>query len=96
MRTRGCLPRMNKEGTIIVSFSLKETMAQQTLNLLSDWTTVKEKLKEINTSLTDEDLSYVPGQEDDLLERLSKKLQKRPEEVKALIESVAFNKGIAS
>lgn len=66
------------------------------LKLEAPWAQVKEQLKEINTSLTDEDLVYEPGKEDDLLERVSKKLNKDKSEVKAWIESVSFNKGKAS
>jgi uncharacterized protein YjbJ (UPF0337 family) len=63
--------------------------------LEAPWAEVKEHLKEVNTSLTDEDLQYQEGQEDELLERLSGKLGKSKEEVKALIESVSFSKGMA-
>ncbi|MEI9808828.1 MAG: hypothetical protein WDO16_13720 [Bacteroidota bacterium] len=56
----------------------------------------KGKLKEINTELSDGDLTYQPGQEEELLERLSRKLHRSPEEVKGWIESVSFNKGKAS
>lgn len=61
------------------------------LNLKQPWEQVKEKLKENDVSLSDEDLEFEPGQEDALLARLGKKLNKSPEEVKGLIESVAGN-----
>jgi len=57
---------------------------------------VKEKLKEIDLSLTDSDLDYIPGQDQDLLERLSKKMNRSADDVKKWIESVSFNKGKAS
>ena len=66
------------------------------LKLSQPWDEVKEKIKESNIELTDEDLEYVPGKEDELLDRLSKKLNRSPEEIKAWIESVSFNRGIAS
>lgn len=66
------------------------------LRLEAPWEEVKEKLKEVNTDLTDEDLVYQPGKEQDMLSRLSKKLHRSPEEVKGWIESVSFNKGKAS
>lgn len=66
------------------------------LKLESPWAEVKEKLKEVNHLLTDEDLEYSPGQEVDLLQRLSKKLDRSTEEIKAWIESVSFNQGKAS
>ncbi len=66
------------------------------LKLQKPWDRVKETLKEINVDLTDEDLSYQPGQEEQLLERLEKKMKKSKAEIKALIESVSANKGKAS
>lgn len=66
------------------------------LKLEAPWDQVKEKLKEVNSELSDEDLEYEPGQEDALLERLSKKMNRKVDDVKAWIESVSFNKGIAS
>ena len=71
-------------------------MDQYDLKLEAPWDEVKEMLKEINTDLTDEDLDYEPGQEVLLLERLSVKLNKDVPAVKAWIESVSFNNGIAS
>ena len=68
----------------------------QQLKLSEPWEDVKEKIKESNIELTDEDLQYTPGNEEELLNRLSKKLNRTPDEVKAWIESVSFNKGIAS
>ncbi|MEO5890838.1 MAG: general stress protein CsbD [Ferruginibacter sp.] len=66
------------------------------LKLEAPWEEVKEKLKEVNTELTDEDLYYEPGQENLLLEKLAKKMNRDVPSVKAWIESVSFNKGIAS
>ena len=66
------------------------------LKLESPWEEVKEKLKEINGDLTDEDLAYEPGEELVLLERLAKKMGRDLPAIKAWIESVSFNSGIAS
>lgn len=66
------------------------------LKLQKPWERVKEALKEINVELTDDDLVYEPGQEEQLLERLEKKMKKSKAEIKALIESVSANKGKAS
>ena len=66
------------------------------LKLQKPWERVKETLKEINVELTDDDLVYEPGQEEQLLERLEKKMKKSKAEIKALIESVSANKGKAS
>lgn len=74
----------------------KRYMETYQLKLQKPWERVKETLKEINVDLTDEDLAYQPGQEEQLLERLEKKMNKSKAEIKALIESVSANKGKAS
>lgn len=66
------------------------------LKLEAPWSEVKEKLKEIEHSITDDDLEYLPGQEAALLERLSNKLRRSTNEIRIWIESVSFNKGKAS
>jgi uncharacterized protein YjbJ (UPF0337 family) len=71
-------------------------MENYQLKLEGPWDEVKEKLKEANTELTDDDLTYQPGEEKELLERLAAKLNKDVDAIKAWIESVSFNSGIAS
>jgi uncharacterized protein YjbJ (UPF0337 family) len=66
------------------------------LKLEAPWDEVKEKLKEVNYDLTDEDLIYQPGNAKPLLERLAKKMDRTPDEVRRWIESVSSNKGKAS
>ena len=71
-------------------------MATYQLKLQKPWDDVKEDLKENNITLTDEDLDYQPGKEDQLLERLEKKMNLSKEKVKDLIESISANDGRAS
>jgi hypothetical protein len=66
------------------------------LKLKIPWEEVKEKIKESNVNLTDADLIYNKNGEKELLDRLAKKMNKSPEEIKAWIESVSFNEGKAS
>ena len=66
------------------------------LKLEAPWEEVKEKLKEVNVNLTDDDLNYTPGKEKVLLDRLATKMKRTPEEVRIWIESVSSNKGKAS
>jgi hypothetical protein len=66
------------------------------LHLENSWESVKEKLKEQNVELTDEDLELRPGKEEELIDRLSRKLRKEPSAIRAWIESISFNKGKAS
>lgn len=65
------------------------------LKLEAPWEEVREMLKEINTELTDEDLEYEPNNEKELLERLARKMNKDVFAVKAWIESVSHNRGLA-
>lgn len=71
-------------------------MENNKLTLHAPWEDVKEKIKERNIGLTDEDLAYEPGQEDALLERLAKKMNRSKEDVQRFIESISYNKDIAS
>jgi len=71
-------------------------MGTDKLHLKDSWENVKEKLKENDHRLTDEDLQYTPGNENVLLERLAKKLNRTKEEIKDLVESISANSGKAS
>lgn len=66
-------------------------MSSSKLDLKAPWEIVKERLKESNTKLTDEDLDYEPGKEDELLQHLQQKLNKSKEDVKNLVESISSN-----
>jgi len=70
-------------------------MDNSRLQLHAPWDEVKEQIKEHNVELTDEDLDYEPGHEEELLSRLSSKLGKPRSQIKALIESISFNRGMA-
>ncbi|PZR29593.1 MAG: general stress protein CsbD [Citrobacter freundii] len=71
-------------------------MSTPKLKLETPWPEVKEKIKEVNYDLTDADLAYEPGKEDELLDRLSKKMHKSTEEIKGWIESISHTKNRAS
>jgi hypothetical protein len=70
-------------------------MKELNFNLQAPWEEIKEKLKEVNVELTDEDLRYEPGKEAELIDRLSKKMRKDAKQVKDFIEGVASTKSIA-
>lgn len=52
------------------------------LKLKGNWNEIKGKLKQKYGDLTDDDLTYVEGKEDELLGRLQKKLGKSRDEIK--------------
>ena len=70
-------------------------MEDSRLKLQAPWDEVKEQIKEHNVELTDEDLQYEPGHEEELLSRLESKLGKPRSQIKALIESISYNRGMA-
>ncbi len=65
------------------------------LNLTLPWQDVKEKLLEAEPLLTERDLDYELGKEDQLLERLATKMGRTTEHIKGWIESVAYTEGRA-
>jgi uncharacterized protein YjbJ (UPF0337 family) len=56
------------------------------LNLKGNWNEVKGKVKQEYADLTDDDLMYEDGKDDELLGRLQKKIGKTKEEIKDWIE----------
>lgn len=65
------------------------------LKLEAPWEEVRERLKANDINLTDEDLDYDPGQEEELLKRLEKKMNKSRPEIIAYIESISANNDLA-
>jgi len=60
--------------------------------LKEDWHIVKGKLKQQYGELTDNDLTYVKGKEEELLGRLQKRLRRTRQEIEDLIRD-CFNAG---
>ncbi|HEV7231019.1 MAG TPA: CsbD family protein [Bacteroidia bacterium] len=58
------------------------------LNIKGDWNQLKGKLKQKYSMLTDDDLLFQEGKEDELLGRLQTKLGKTKEEVRSFIEKL--------
>ena len=53
-----------------------------------NWKEIKGKMKQEYAELTDNDLMYEKGKEDEMLGRLQQKLGKTKEEVKRWIDSI--------
>ena len=58
------------------------------LQLKGSWNEVKGKLKQKYARLTDDDLTFAEGKDDELLGRLEKRLGKTKEELRMEIESL--------
>ncbi len=56
--------------------------------LKGNWNQVKGALKQEYGELTDDDLTYTEGQEDELVGRLQTKLGKTKEDIKSFIDSI--------
>jgi uncharacterized protein YjbJ (UPF0337 family) len=59
-----------------------------TTELKGNWNELKGKLKKSYAELTDDDLLYEEGREDELYGRLQQRLGKTKEEVKRLFEDL--------
>jgi uncharacterized protein YjbJ (UPF0337 family) len=58
------------------------------LQLKGSWNEIKGKLKQKYGQLTDEDLTFAEGKEDELLGRLQKRLGRTKDELRAEIEDM--------
>jgi uncharacterized protein YjbJ (UPF0337 family) len=58
------------------------------LQIKGSWNELKGKLKQQYGNLTDDDLVFSEGKEDELLGRLQKKLGKSKDEVRQMIEKL--------
>jgi uncharacterized protein YjbJ (UPF0337 family) len=63
-------------------------MHTKELKLKGNWNEIKGKIKQEYAELTDDDLTYEEGQEDELVGRIQKKIGKTKEEVIDWIESL--------
>lgn len=62
-----------------------------TLQLKGTWKEVQGKLKQKYAQLTDNDLMFVEGKEDEMLGKIEKRIGKSKEEIKREIESFELN-----
>ena len=58
------------------------------LKLKGNWNELKGKIKQAHASLSDDDLKYEEGKDDELIGRLQKKIGKTKEEVIKWVESL--------
>ena len=56
------------------------------LQIKGNWNEVKGKLKQQYATLTDDDLTYVEGKDDELLGRIQKRLGVSAEEARGILE----------
>ncbi|QGY47686.1 CsbD family protein [Maribellus comscasis] len=63
-------------------------MSATTDKMKGNWNVIKGKLKQKYGDLTDDDLKYVEGQEDELLGRIQKRTGKTNEEFKKFIDKL--------
>jgi uncharacterized protein YjbJ (UPF0337 family) len=56
------------------------------LQITGSWNEIKGKLKRQYGNLTDDDLAFAEGKEDELLGRVQKRLGKSKDEVRQMIE----------
>lgn len=65
----------------------RTTNSMNKLQFKGSWNEIKGKLKQKYAQLTDDDLKYAEGKDDELVGRLQKRLGKTAEEVRHILES---------
>ena len=63
-------------------------MSAITDKISGNWNLIKGKLKQEYAELTDDDLTYQEGQEEELLGRIQQKIGKSKAEIKAFIDKL--------
>ena len=63
--------------------TLRSDTAMTTLELKGTWHEIKGRLKQKYATLTDDDLTFAEGKDEELLGRLQKKLGRTKEEIRA-------------
>lgn len=61
-------------------------MNETKLNLKGNWNVIKGKLKQAYGELTDDDLKYSEGQEDELVGRIQKRVGATSAEIRHLLD----------
>jgi uncharacterized protein YjbJ (UPF0337 family) len=57
------------------------------LDMKGNWNEIKGKLKQKYAQLTDDDLTFAEGKEEELMGRLQQRIGKKKEEIRAEIEN---------
>lgn len=63
-----------------------ETKIMNTLQLKGNWNIMKGKLKQKYAQLTDDDLQYIEGKEDELIGRIQRRTGKARKEIEDIID----------
>lgn len=63
-------------------------MSSTSDKIKGNWNVIKGKVKTKFAELTDDDLTYIEGKEDELLGRIQKRTGKAKEEIKSFIDSL--------
>lgn len=68
--------------------SSRVLISMNKLQMKGSWNEIKGKLKQSYGNLTDDDLVFAEGKDDELVGRLQKRLGKSKEEVRQMIEKL--------
>jgi len=82
-------------GSKTLSYTIFFMKNSTIFKLQAPWDAVKEKMKENDINLTDKDLEYIPGKEEELIQRLEKIMNRSRDQVVSYIESISSNEDLA-
>ncbi len=75
-----------QKGLALKPIQKDKIMNETKLSLKGNWNVVKGKLKQAYGDLTDDDLTYTEGKEDELVGRIQKKLGSTAADVRRMLE----------
>ena len=81
-------PNHRSTGVPRITANARKGRPMDKLTYKGEWNEVKGRLKQAYGQLTDDDLIYADGKDDELLGRLQKKLGKAKDEVRRVIERI--------
>jgi uncharacterized protein YjbJ (UPF0337 family) len=81
-------PRANAILSLLNKAIMQNTSSSVNLKFKGNWNELKGKIKQKYANLTDNDLMYEEGKEDELLGRLQKKTGKTKQELKNWIDTL--------
>jgi uncharacterized protein YjbJ (UPF0337 family) len=82
---------LSHSGDVISGIRLpfgRRTQGMNKLQIKGSWNEIKGKLKQKYGELTDDDLTFAEGKEDEVLGRLQQRLGKTKEEIRREIEAL--------
>jgi uncharacterized protein YjbJ (UPF0337 family) len=78
----------SQSGLLTLSCTRNQNIYMEKLIIKGDWNILKGKLKQLYGNLTDDDLLYIKGKEEELLGRIQRRIGKTKQQVIELLSKL--------